>query len=107
MRHHLFLSTHEALTNILKHSGATRVRVAMTCNHGLFEIEISDNGKGINASTIEPDNEGATLSSGDGLNNMRRRLADVGGQCSIESVPGQGTRIRFAFVLNQLTSDLP
>ena len=28
MRHHLFLATHEALTNILKHSGATRAQIA-------------------------------------------------------------------------------
>jgi ligand-binding sensor domain-containing protein/signal transduction histidine kinase len=106
MRHHLFLSTHEALTNILKHSGATRARVAMTCRNGLFEINISDNGKGINAPAIGSESEPAAQSSGDGLNNMRRRLADLGGQCSIESDPGQGTRIRFAFALNRPDNDL-
>ena len=29
MRHHLFLATHEALTNILKHSGATHAKISM------------------------------------------------------------------------------
>ena len=48
MRHHLFLATHEALTNILKHSNATHAKISMVCGQATFEINISDDGKGFN-----------------------------------------------------------
>jgi signal transduction histidine kinase len=102
MRHHLFLGTHEALTNILKHSGATHAKVAMVCSDAAFEIRIADNGKGFNFAAIaaKPD---PVAASGDGLNNMQRRLAEIGGSCQIESAPERGTTIRFVIALNLLT----
>jgi signal transduction histidine kinase len=96
MRHHLFLGTHEALTNILKHSGATRAKISMVHGDAAFEIIIADDGKGFNLAA-GPD---ATASSGDGLSNMRQRLAEIGGRCRIESAPGRGTTIRFVIALN-------
>jgi signal transduction histidine kinase/ligand-binding sensor domain-containing protein len=92
VRHHMFLATHEALTNILKHSGATLARVAMQSHNGSFEINISDNGKGFHyqyAGTTEL----SSTASGDGLSNMTRRLAQIGGCCRIETEPGKGTMI--------------
>ena len=49
MRHHLFLAAHEALTNILKHSGATQSKISMVLHNLTFTINISDNGKGFNS----------------------------------------------------------
>jgi ligand-binding sensor domain-containing protein/signal transduction histidine kinase len=105
-RHHLFLATHEAITNILKHSGATRTSIAMKLNGGAFEIVISDNGKGFNASVALNENGPATP-SGNGLGNMYRRLTDVGGHCEMESTPGQGTRIRFVIFLKPVAQQPP
>jgi signal transduction histidine kinase len=102
-RHHLFLAVHEAFTNILKHSGATKAKVAINCSPSLFEIVVSDNGKGF----VPPDgaatgaNPGAE--TGNGLRNMRQRLAVLGGRCHLDSTPGRGTTIRFAFPFNQPT----
>lgn len=104
MRHHLFLATHEALTNILKHSGATRAGILMVSGKAGFEIKISDNGKGLNSNFPEAKSNSATTSSGDGLHNMRKRLTDIGEHCSIESSPGQGTNIIFSIPLNSLTN---
>jgi signal transduction histidine kinase/streptogramin lyase len=104
MRHHLFLATHEALTNILKHSGATRAAISMVSDNGAFEIKISDNGGGFNSSATATKPELAAAASGDGLSNMRKRLADIGGQCWIESAPDQGTNIRFVIPLNSFTN---
>ena len=101
MRHHLFLSAHEAITNILKHSGATRAGIAMQFNGEEFEIRVSDNGKVFNAATVAAANGSLAAAAGNGLVNMRRRLADIGGNCTIESAPGQGTRIRFVISLKQ------
>jgi signal transduction histidine kinase len=100
LRHHLFLATHEAFTNILKHSGATRARISIAFDNGLFEINISDDGKGFQSPAGESIAESSATVAGDGLGNMCRRLADVGGRCWIQSVPGQGTHIRFAISLN-------
>jgi signal transduction histidine kinase len=89
-RHHLFLAVHEALTNILKHSRATHASLSVSLQDGLLKIIIADNGRGFTISK----------KSGDGLINLEKRLADIGGQCFIESAPGQGTTIRFVLPLH-------
>ena len=97
VRHHLFLAVHEAFTNILKHSGATQAKVAMSCVGSIFEIRVEDNGKGFSPASQLDD---STNSSADGLRNLRHRLETIGGQCQIEATPGRGTRIRFVLPLN-------
>lgn len=104
MRHHLFLATHEALTNILKHSGASRAGISMVLDKSAFEIKISDNGKGLSADHINSTSGSSATASGNGLSNMRKRLADIGGVCTIESSPSQGTNIRFVIPLNSFSN---
>jgi signal transduction histidine kinase/ligand-binding sensor domain-containing protein len=94
VRHNLFLAFEEALNNVLKHSGATRVRVEMTFQAPRFEVIVTDNGRGF---AVAPPATGATTAplprgvrSGNGLKNMRQRLTDIGGECVIRSQPGQG-----------------
>jgi signal transduction histidine kinase len=99
-RHHLFLAFHEALTNILKHSGATRAHVAVTCSGNAFEIVVTDNGSGFDLTRSEANTSGSSAGFGNGLTNMRRRLTEIGGSFRIESQPGQGTTIRFGLLLN-------
>ena len=103
-RHHLFLATHEAFTNILKHSGATHARVAIGLGPAAFEIEISDDGKGFVVPASIANREAPADPEGDGLTNMLQRLKDIGGQCHIVSAPGTGTRIKFFISLNVLTN---
>jgi signal transduction histidine kinase len=107
MRHHLFLATHEALTNVLKHSGATRAGVSMALNKAAFEIRISDNGKGLKPDQIKSNGNSSATASGDGLSNMRKRLAEIGGICAIDSSPGQGTNIKFVIPLNSFSNGNP
>jgi signal transduction histidine kinase len=94
-RHHLFLAVHEALTNILKHSGATQAVVAMDCRAGEFEVSISDDGSGFDPATSESNSPSSAAGFCNGLGNMRRRMEELGGRCLIESRAGQGTTIRF------------
>ena len=103
MRHHLFLAAHEALTNILKHSGASQTKISMVATDSRFTIHISDNGKGFDVAAVEAKAEPGTATAGDGLINMRRRLTDIGGQYRIESTPGQGTIVTFIISLNSMT----
>jgi signal transduction histidine kinase len=99
-RHHLFLAVHEALTNILKHSGATRTKITMTCPNADFEIAVSDNGSGFDPRSHDSDSGSSATGFGNGFGNMRRRLSELGGRFLLESKPGRGTTIRFAFPLN-------
>jgi signal transduction histidine kinase len=103
-RHHLFLAAHEALTNILKHSNAIHAKIAMVSRNIEFEINISDDGKGFNAASIEL--EQSATATGNGLNNMQQRMAEIGGDCKIESKPGHGTNIRLIISLKFLTKDV-
>jgi signal transduction histidine kinase/ligand-binding sensor domain-containing protein len=86
VRHNLFLAIKEALNNVVRHAQATEVWLrARGVSAGTLEIDIEDNGRGF---AQAPDDALA-----DGLRNMRQRLADLGGECRIESRPGSGTKV--------------
>jgi len=99
-RHHLFLAFHEALTNILKHSGATGVKITLACRPADFTITVADNGAGFDpgASLAGPPSSADGFCNG--LGNMRRRLGELGGRCRVESRIGHGTTIQFALSFN-------
>ncbi len=96
-RHNLYLSFKEALNNVIKHSGATEVRIVVTVNRADFNITVKDNGHGFvlgaNGKTVSL--ESPRFASGNGLANMRRRLEAIGGHCDIQSSPGLGTKVTF------------
>ncbi|HEY3863346.1 MAG TPA: two-component regulator propeller domain-containing protein [Verrucomicrobiae bacterium] len=84
-RHNVFLAAKEAVTNIVKHSGASEAAIRMKLEPGFFTLEIQDNGRGpagVKAKAAESRN---------GLRNMRKRMEDVGGRFSIEPAPQGGT----------------
>jgi signal transduction histidine kinase/streptogramin lyase len=96
VRHNLFLAVKEALHNVVKHAAATEVRVALAVEPRVFVFTVQDNGNGFveqQAADLLPDPE--RIVHGYGLANMRKRLAEIGGRCEIESPPGQGTKVRF------------
>ncbi len=105
LRHHLLLAVHEAFTNVLKHSGATRCHVAILCDAVALEIVVSDNGAGFDTTDVESVAAASAATAGNGLRNMRQRLADIGGYCVIKSAPKQGTTVRFILPLKS-TPDL-
>jgi signal transduction histidine kinase len=85
-RHGLFLAFKEALNNVVRHSGATEVRLQIHVKNRELIVAVHDNGHGI-ASKRE---EGM-----DGLAAMQQRMLSIGGTCSIESDPSIGTTVRF------------
>jgi signal transduction histidine kinase len=90
VRHNLCMAFKEALHNILKHSGATEVRISCIVELTMT-ITITDNGRGFDPAAI-----GRPLPhSRHGLGNMRNRLQEIGGHCDIQSERGGGTRITF------------
>ena len=74
----------EALNNIARHSGATACTVALTTGERALQLTATDNGRGLAA---------AANGHGLGLIAMRERAQALGGSFSINSVPGDGTRV--------------
>jgi signal transduction histidine kinase/streptogramin lyase len=100
-RHHLFLAVHEALANILKHSQATRARIAMSCHNGDFTIKVSDNGTGFDHASSQSESLVSAAGFCNGLGNMQRRMTDLGGRCLVDSRIGHGTTIQFLLYLEK------
>ncbi len=101
VRHNLFLAFKEALHNVVKHSAASETYLRLATGTTSFELIIEDNGRGFTPGTREknsPD-DSARLSSGNGLENMTRRLTEIHGRCDIQSAPGQGTKVIFTVPL--------
>ncbi len=91
VRHHLFLVVKEALANVVKHSGARGVRLSAAFAEGKVRLAIADAGAGYKT--------GAQRPGSDGLQNIRDRIAELGGSIQIESAPGQGTRVNLSLPL--------
>jgi signal transduction histidine kinase/ligand-binding sensor domain-containing protein len=98
VRHHLFLAVREALANILKHSAATHAKISMACENDSLQICVADNGEGFDSKT-KMANDPRAKDTRDGLRNMTKRIADVGGKCFIESTVGLGTTVKFILPL--------
>ena len=82
----VFHITREALSNVARHSNATRASVVLRREDASVKLEIHDNGVG-----FEPGEE--RDSTHQGLTNMAGRAARHGGQLRVESAAGAGTRI--------------
>jgi signal transduction histidine kinase len=81
----LYRIVQEALTNVAKHSGATRVSVVVTRREGAVTAVVEDDGKGFGAAGGEGD--------GLGLVGMKERVGLLGGRLAIESTEGAGTTV--------------
>jgi len=82
----LFRIVQEALTNVLRHAGATRVDIELGVKSGCVALEINDDGSGITeAGTMGP----ASL----GILGMRERASALGGVLEVAPRAGGGTRV--------------
>ena len=81
----LVSSVREAVSNVLRHSGAKHMTVTIRRVGGRLTVEISDDGRGL---APQPGRRG----SGNGLPNMRARLSAIGGECTIADLPA-GCRV--------------
>ena len=88
----------EAVSNIIKHSGASQCSVRCTIDAGDFQLVIQDNGKGI------PSEMDGRLDKGHGMASMKGRAKQLQGQCLVESGPGYGTVIRLTLPLERHTT---
>jgi signal transduction histidine kinase len=86
VRHNLIMAVKEAVHNAIKHAKASELSVYVDWEGTALTIRVQDGGCG-----FEP----ADSAAGNGLANMRRRLENLGGTCSIQSERGRGTTVSF------------
>lgn len=73
----------EALNNVMKHAGATEVRITAAIHDARLVLRISDNGRGFDPARVP--------ASHFGLQNMRERAESLNARFRLEAHPGQGT----------------
>ena len=78
----------EALTNVARHADATRVNVDLMGSDGFVVLSVSDDGNGFDIQVLS-ENEAL------GVAGMRERAGLVGGDVTVRSRPGEGTRVQF------------
>lgn len=95
-----FRVVQEALTNCLRHSGATQVNVSLDYEAPRLQLSVRDNGVGFDATRYC---SAQTASGSLGLIGMRERVAANDGRLSIVNLPEGGTDVRAEFeVLGEL-----
>jgi signal transduction histidine kinase len=87
----------EAVSNVIKHSGASHCSLSCQLADGDVQLVVQDNGDGI---PMELDGR---LDRGHGMASMKHRAKQLHGQCLVESGPGYGTVIRLTLPLEQAT----
>jgi signal transduction histidine kinase len=84
-----YRTVQEALTNIARHSRATRCQVSLQRLPQILKITVDDNGCGFEPEGVALDASGRGL----GLIGIEERVAGVGGTFRVESAPGSGSRL--------------
>jgi len=79
----------ELLTNATRHSGAGSVSVRLAADADAVLLEVADDGRG-----MEPSRPRDALASGHiGLASVVQRVEDAGGEFTMDTAPGEGTRV--------------
>lgn len=84
----------EALTNVGRHAAATAITVKLQRGDDFLRIQVTDNGRGMDAEAMEaPESLG--------IMGMRERMRNLGGELHILSAPGQGTTVQAVLPLRR------
>jgi signal transduction histidine kinase len=80
---------HEAMTNVVKHANAGKVKVSVAFTNKRLRLSVRDDGSGL---TLPGDTNAAA--SHFGLVGLRERATSIGATLRVSSVPGRGTTLR-------------
>ncbi len=86
----LFRAAQESIRNVIEHSDARTVRVAAGTADGFAVLEVDDDGRGFNESTLDRRREGGHF----GLRTLGDLIRDSRGSLTVRSAPGAGTQVR-------------
>jgi signal transduction histidine kinase len=90
MEINLFRVVQEALNNVLKHAEANHVRIELTASVSAVTLRIEDDGRGFD---VKKEFARALTDRRMGLWSIEQRVSMLGGEVTIRSKPGHGTRI--------------
>jgi len=93
----IFRITQESLQNIVKHSGADKIKIVLAQTPRQTRLTVSDRGQGFVRST-------AIHKGGLGLLSMEERALSIGGRLTVNSAPGKGTEVRLTIPTEKPTS---
>ena len=85
----------EAVSNAIRHSGATHCDVAIKVWDGTLRLTIADNGCGL------PGDWETSTGTGNGLLNLKRRAAQIGGEFRVTSAPGNGSTLEIELTVEK------
>jgi signal transduction histidine kinase len=83
----LFRIVQEGLTNIIRHAGAKHITLELTDGGGEYVFTLEDDGRGFD---LNSERDGWPH----GIMGMQQRVRALGGEFSLESAPGRGTKLR-------------
>jgi len=92
----LFAIGREALSNVAKHAGARSVTVRVEAHSESVLLEVADDGRGFDCTAARPGHYG--------LESMRSRAAELGGDLTVASTLGTGTVVRVEVPLHSATA---
>jgi signal transduction histidine kinase/ligand-binding sensor domain-containing protein len=91
LRRDVYLIFKETINNLAKYSGARRAQIKIGIVNNMLIIEVADNGRGFDAAQVTAG--GTNGLGGNGLRNMKRRAAALGGDFVVESQIAAGTKV--------------
>ncbi|MFZ0731009.1 MAG: sensor histidine kinase [Candidatus Sulfotelmatobacter sp.] len=101
----LFRILQESLTNVHRHSGASAANIRLARANHEFQLEVSDNGKGISEERLRRF-ETSPNKAGVGITGMRERVRELGGQIEIKSLnPGTCIRVTLPTTIHASVPD--
>jgi signal transduction histidine kinase len=95
MESNLLRIAQEAIANAIKHSGGAEIRVRLHVEPDILELSIEDDGGGFDPNV-------PNLNRGFGLISMQERADRIGGELTILTQPGSGTKVHFLISLSHL-----
>ena len=97
----LFRIAQEAVSNARRHGAASQVLVRLEVAPASVSLLVVDDGRGFVPGRVVP-----APGRGEGLPGMRERAAQLGGELSVESMPGSGTRVVVCLPLSMAKAEL-
>jgi signal transduction histidine kinase len=96
-----FRIAQEAVNNVIRHAGATKLLVTLSFSEHALTLTVSDDGSGFDPGELDS----RLLPGSMGLLGMRERAALAGGVLNIRSAPGQGTTVMATFAHEEAPGD--
>ncbi|MFQ5849010.1 MAG: sensor histidine kinase [Candidatus Binatia bacterium] len=96
----VYYTLREGLTNIARHSHASKASLSLKQANGELRVSLEDNGLGFEPTTKGDGSGLPARRQGHGLESMRERVGKLGGHFSVKTAPGKGTQISFVVPLS-------